>query len=94
MRRRQRTVNGVKLPGEVIAMKIPRRFLWVALTLAGACFTADFVMAQSLEPSNDPSPGMRQLPPVPGGGPDPYSKYRMTPQDLRALREQVRLDVR
>lgn len=73
-------------------MKIPSRFAWVALILFGAGFASSIVLAQSLEPANDPSPGMRQLPPIPGGGPDPFSKYRTDPSVLRALREQAHLD--
>jgi hypothetical protein len=73
-------------------MNKPHRFVWTVLILTGACFTADLLMAQSLEPSNDPSPGMRQLPPIPGGGPDPLSKYKIDSDDLRALRMQARLE--
>lgn len=70
-------------------MKMPSRMVWVASVLIGACFACSMATAQSLEPADDQSPGMRQLPPIPGGGPDPYSKYKIAPSDLAALREQA-----
>ncbi len=46
--------------------------------------------AQILGPVCHCAPGSSDLPSKPGGGPDPYDKYRSDPVALRALRDQAR----
>ncbi len=72
-------------------MKRLRPFGWFALILLGSWVACATTFAQSLEPTNENSAGMRQFPAKPGGGPDPYAQFRSDPVARRALREQARL---
>ncbi len=72
-------------------MKRLRPFGWFALILLGIWFACAASRAQSLQPTNENSAGMRQFPAKPGGGPDPYAQFKSDPLARRALREQARL---
>jgi hypothetical protein len=73
-------------------MKRLRSFGWFALVLLGAWIACAVAPSQSLAPADDRSPGMHELPPKPGGGPDPYAQFKTDPLSRRALREQARLN--
>jgi hypothetical protein len=72
-------------------MKVRHPFRWLAVVIVCSWLAVSTASAQSLAPAGSTVQGMHELPPIPGGGPDPFAKYKNDPVALRALREQARL---